>query len=341
MPDEALVDVQALVKLYGPLRAVNEMTFQVRRGEVVGLLGANGAGKSTLMKLLTCYLVADAGKATVAGHSIDADPVQVRRHIGYLPENAPLYNEMMVRDFLVFAARIRGLDPKQAKARIAWAVEACGLKPKFMATIGTLSRGFRQRVGIAQAILHDPDLLILDEPTSGLDPIQLIEIRRLIMDIGRTKTVFFSTHVMQEVEAVCNRALIVAKGKLIADGSPTELKEKLADRGVLVARLRGAKHEDVHATLKDLPGVREVKVAHLPERGLLECTLHVGQDGTPPERKTINAISADFYVLAREKDWTVLELRSEGMSLEDAFLRASLAAYQAAPEGKNATTVQT
>ena len=341
MPDEALVDVQALVKLYGPLRAVDGMTFQVRRGEIVGLLGANGAGKSTLMKLLTCYLVADQGKATVAGHSIDADPVQVRRHIGYLPENAPLYNEMMVRDFLVFVARIRGLDKQKTKERIAWAVEACGLKPKFMATIGTLSRGFRQRVGIAQAILHDPDLLILDEPTSGLDPIQLIEIRRLIMDIGRTKTVFFSTHVMQEVEAVCNRALIVAKGKLVADGSPAELKEKLADHGVLVARLRGAKAEDVHAALKDLPGVREVKVAHLPERGMLECLLHTGQNGMAPERKAINAIGESFYAKAREKDWTVLELRSEGMSLEDAFLKANLAARQPAPEEKKEEPAKT
>lgn len=215
MSSEALVDVSGLVKRYGSLIALDGLSFQVRSGEIVGLLGANGAGKSTLMKILTCYLTADAGTVRVAGHSIDTDSVEVRRHIGYLPENAPLYTEMRVKDFLSFIARMRQLPGAKAKERIDWAVESCGLKPKFMAGIGTLSRGFRQRVGIAQAILHDPDLLILDEPTSGLDPVQLLEIRRLIMDIGKTKTVFFSTHIMQEVEAVCNRALLIHRGKLL------------------------------------------------------------------------------------------------------------------------------
>ncbi|MFH0938468.1 MAG: ATP-binding cassette domain-containing protein, partial [Planctomycetota bacterium] len=195
---EILVNVNHLVKIYGPLRAVDDLTFQVKRGEIVGLLGPNGAGKSTTMKVLTCYLVADGGTVSICGVSIDNDPVEVRRHIGYLPGNAPLYTEMRVKEYLFFIARLRGMSPQQRKTRIDWAVSACGLEAKYMAVIGTLSRGFHQRVGLAQAVLHDPDLLVLDEPTSGLDPIQLIEIRKLIMEIGKTKTVFFSTHVMQE-----------------------------------------------------------------------------------------------------------------------------------------------
>ncbi|MCW8132229.1 MAG: ATP-binding cassette domain-containing protein [Planctomycetota bacterium] len=326
MTTDAIVDVKEVVKLYGPLRAVDGISFQVKRGEIVGLLGANGAGKSTLMKVLTCYVVADRGSATVAGVSIDSDPVGVRRHIGYLPENAPLYNEMMVRDFLLFVARIRGLAKAKARERIEWAVKACGLEPKFMATIGTLSRGYRQRVGIAQAILHDPDLLILDEPTSGLDPIQIIDIRRLIMEIGKTKTVFFSTHIMQEVEAVCNRAIIIAKGKLVADGSPADLKMKFAEKGRLVAKIRGAAEADVRAALKDLPGVGKVHAITHAELGVVECHLHL-KDGA-----AANEAGEKFYAAARAGKWSVVELRTEGVSMEDAFLKASMGVY-----GKEAT----
>jgi len=331
MPAEVLVDVQQLVKTFGPLRAVNDLTFQVRKGEIVGLLGANGAGKSTLMKVLTCFLVADKGTATVAGLSIDEKPLEVRKHIGYLPENAPLYTEMRVSEFLEFVGRMRGLGKKTAE-RIAWSVEACGLAPKFRAPIRTLSRGFRQRVGIAQAILHDPDLLILDEPTSGLDPIQLIEIRRLIMDIGKTKTVFFSTHIMQEVEAVCTRALIIAKGQLVADGSPFDLKQKFAEKGRVMARVRGATKADVEAGLKDLSGVRGLTVNEVREQGLVEVTLRVGSGEGTSDPKLLNEAGERFLSIARHKGWQVLEVRNEGQSLEDAFLQATLASGMYNPE---------
>jgi ABC-2 type transport system ATP-binding protein len=244
---DTLVDVNHLVKTFGPLRAVDDLTFQVKRGEIVGLLGPNGAGKSTTMRVLTCYLVADGGTATVAGVSIDDSPVEVRRHIGYLPENAPLYTEMRVKEYLQFIASVRGLRSGVRKERIDWAVNACGLDAKYMSPIGMLSRGFRQRVGLAQAVLHDPDLLILDEPTSGLDPVQLIEIRKLIVTIGKTKTVFFSTHIMQEVEAVCSRAIIVNRGKLAADGSPSELKSKLNAESLEEAFLKATGHEALKA----------------------------------------------------------------------------------------------
>jgi len=318
MSSETLVDVSGLVKRYGSLIALDGLSFQVRSGEIVGLLGANGAGKSTLMKILTCYLSSDEGTATVAGHSIDTDSVEVRRHIGYLPENAPLYTEMRVKDFLAFVARMRRLSGEKAKERIDWAVESCGLQPKYLSGIGTLSRGFRQRVGIAQAILHDPDLLILDEPTSGLDPVQIIEIRRLIMDLGKTKTVFFSTHIMQEVEAVCNRALLIHRGRLLMDGPPNEFKRKSAEAGRITARLRNAQAEDVRTALKSLQGTKSVGVEELPDLGVLECTLVAA--GAVDSPKVINEIGERFLGLAREKDWAVVELHTEGVSLEDAFL---------------------
>lgn len=318
MSSEALVDVNGLVKLYGSLIALDGLSFQVRRGEIVGLLGANGAGKSTLMKILTCYLTADEGTATIAGHSIDTDSVEVRRHIGYLPENAPLYTEMRVKDFLTFIARMRQLSGDKAKARIDWAVENCGLKPKYMAGIGTLSRGYRQRVGIAQAILHDPDLLILDEPTSGLDPVQLLEIRRLIMEIGKTKTVFFSTHIMQEVEAVCNRALLIHRGELLMDGPPNEFKRKSAEAGRIIALVRNAPAGEIREALKAVSGVKNFSVEELPDLGVIECTLFAAGAGDSP--KVINEIGERFMGLAREKNWVVVELHTEGVSLEDAFL---------------------
>src|SRR6185295_15179733 len=174
------------------------------------------------------------------------------RHIGYLPENAPLYTEMRVQEYLDFVGRIRNMSSVQRKNRIAWAVQACGLEAKYKAPIGTLSRGYRQRVGLAQAVLHDPDLLILDEPTSGLDPIQLIEIRKLIMEVGKTKTVLFSTHIMQEVEAVCSRAMIINKGKLAADGSPSELKAKMGKEQRVVARVKGPSESELETAAKSL-----------------------------------------------------------------------------------------
>jgi ABC-2 type transport system ATP-binding protein len=315
---DVLADVRHLVKTFGPLRAVDDLSFQVKRGEIVGLLGPNGAGKSTTMKVLTTYLSADGGTATIAGISIDTNPVEVRKHIGYLPENAPLYTEMRVREYLQFIASVRGLGAK-AKERVSWAVEACGLEPKYMAPIGTLSHGYRQRVGLAQAVLHDPDLLILDEPTSGLDPIQLIEIRKLIMQIGRTKTVFFSTHVMQEVEAVCNRALIINRGKLAADGAPSALKAQLGPEQKVIARLRGLTVTEAEGVFHANEAIASASVAQLPNGAWLECKLRMrGND--PGAAATA---SENLYKLCCEKKWEIQELRIESLSLEDAFLKAT------------------
>ena len=318
--ENSLVDVNRLVKTYGPLRAVDDLSFQVKRGEIVGLLGPNGAGKSTTMKVLTCYLVADGGTATVAGVSIDEDPVEVRRHIGYLPENAPLYAEMRVKDYLTYVGRIRGMGSTQRTDRIDWAVKACGLEAKYMATIGTLSRGYRQRVGLAQAVLHDPDLLILDEPTSGLDPIQIIEIRKLIMEVGKTKTVLFSTHIMQEVEAVCNRAIIINRGKLAADGSPSELKAKLGPEQKVVARLKGPTALEVETLVAAMDTVESVSVQSMPNGGWMECNVRLRNNGTAGETASS---SERLFRLCKERDWAVQEIRIEALTLEDAFLKAT------------------
>jgi ABC-2 type transport system ATP-binding protein len=316
---DTLVDVNHLVKTYGPLRAVDNLTFQVKRGEIVGLLGPNGAGKSTTMKVLTCYLVADGGTASVAGVSIDQDPVEVRRHIGYLPENAPLYTEMRVKEYLNFVGSVRGMSAARRRERMEWAIKACGLEAKYMSPIGNLSRGYRQRVGLAQAVLHDPDLLILDEPTSGLDPIQLIEIRKLIMEIGKTKTVFFSTHIMQEVEAVCNRAIIINRGQLAADGAPSELKAKLGKDQKILARVKGSSPGEVESLLKNISHVAGVSVQTLPNGGWMECVLRMeSSNGTSP-----SVASEDVYKLCREKEWAVQEIKVESLSLEDVFLKVT------------------
>ena len=314
--ESVLVDVKNIVKTYGPLRAVNDLTFQIKAGEIVGLLGPNGAGKSTTMKMLTCYLEPTSGSASVAGINVNDDAVEVRRHIGYLPEHAPLYTDMRVNEYLDFAGRIRGLSSAKRKDRIDWAVKACGLEAKFKATIGTLSRGYRQRTGLAQAVLHDPDLLILDEPTSGLDPIQLIEIRKLIMEVGKKKTVLFSTHIMQEVEAVCNRAIIINRGQLVADGSPAELKARAGTNQKVLARIRGSQ-SDEEASLKKIADIASVDVHPIPNGSWLECTLRL------KDSSAVNPMNTGEQVakLCKDKSWDVQEIKIESLTLEDTFLK--------------------
>jgi ABC-2 type transport system ATP-binding protein len=212
------IRVQHVTKIYGSQRALDDVSFEVRPGEIVGLLGPNGAGKSTLMKILTCFLPPTEGDASVCGFDIFEDPVKVREKVGYLPEHNPLYLEMYVKEFLAFIAGIhKGIaDPKR---RVKEMIELTGLGLEQNKKIGALSKGYRQRVGLAQALIHDPEVLILDEPTSGLDPNQILEIRNLIRNIGSTKTVIMSTHIMQEVEAICGRAVIIHRGKIVADDS--------------------------------------------------------------------------------------------------------------------------
>ncbi|ADR21422.1 gliding motility-associated ABC transporter ATP-binding subunit GldA [Marivirga tractuosa] len=218
--------VKGLTKKYGEQTAVNDVSFEIKKGNIVGFLGPNGAGKSTTMKMITGTLPADAGIVEVDGIDVGQQPLEIKKHIGYLPEHNPLYLDMYVHEFLRFCGGVYGMSGKSLKSRVADLVDLCGLQKEQNKQIGALSKGYRQRVGLAQALVHDPSVLILDEPTTGLDPNQIIEIRNLILSISKDKTVLLSTHIMQEVQALCNRAIIIKEGKLVADQSVNELTEE-------------------------------------------------------------------------------------------------------------------
>ncbi|MFN3849233.1 MAG: gliding motility-associated ABC transporter ATP-binding subunit GldA [Spirosomataceae bacterium] len=219
------IKIQNLSKVYGTQKAVDNISFEINKGEIVGFLGPNGAGKSTTMKIMTGYIPATEGTAEINGFDVKTNPMQVKQTIGYLPEHNPLYLDMYVREFLEFVGSMYGLSGKNLKNRIDEVIELVGLSIEKHKKIGQLSKGYRQRVGIAQALIHDPEVLILDEPTTGLDPNQLVEIRGLIKQIGQNKTVVFSTHIMQEVEAICDRVVIINRGKIVADGNLNELRQ--------------------------------------------------------------------------------------------------------------------
>jgi len=229
---EALIQADSLCKFYGPFAAVNDVTFSVPRQQVCAFLGPNGAGKSTTMKMLTGYLSPTKGAVSIAGKSMQTDRIEASKHIGYLPENGPLYDEMTPKGALKYLGRARGLGGRQRKDRMEFVAEKCNLQEVWNKPISKLSRGFRQRVGMAQAILHDPDVLILDEPTSGLDPNQLVGIRELIFELGRSKTVLLSTHVLQEVETLCSRVILIDEGRIVFDDSINEMgqREAMASR---------------------------------------------------------------------------------------------------------------
>ena len=220
-----MLKVQNLTKIYGTQKAVNDISFEAKQGEIVGFLGPNGAGKSTTMKIATCYLTATSGTVEVCGFDVQKSPMEARRNIGYLPEHNPLYLEMYVKEFLEFIGGIYGLKGQHLQRRISEVIELFGLTLEYKKKIGQLSKGYRQRVGLAQALIHDPQVLILDEPTTGLDPNQLAEIRGVIRNIGREKTVIFSTHIMQEVEAICDRVIIINRGNIVEDTSLTNLQK--------------------------------------------------------------------------------------------------------------------
>ncbi len=222
-----MIEVQDLSMDYGSVKAVSDCTFTVRKGEIVGLVGPNGAGKSTIMKILSTQIVPTSGKATVNGYDIYEQPLEVRKSLGFLPEQAPLYDDMEVREYIEFAAKSRGLEKKALLERLEWTCHACTLEDVWCRPISELSKGYRQRVGIAQALIHDPPVLILDEPTSGLDPLQIMEIRNLVKELSKDKAILFSSHILQEIAAVTDRAVVINGGKITADGRLDELSQKV------------------------------------------------------------------------------------------------------------------
>ena len=307
---DVMIEVSDLTKDYGPTRAVDRVTFNVRKGEVLGFLGPNGAGKSTTMKMLTCYLAPTAGRATVAGYDVFDQSLEVRRRIGYLPEDTPIYRDMTALEYLEFVAELRGMPGDRSAGRIKEIGGRCGLSDVAGKLVGELSKGYRQRLGLAQAMLHDPDILILDEPTSGLDPNQIVEIRSLIKEIGREKTVILSTHILPEVQATCSRIVIISGGKLVADDTPERLRAReKGGRYRVVVESNGVAKEAIRDRLASLAGVAR-------------CELATGEPGS--HTFAIDASASDdlrkpIFRAAVANAWTLLELARESASLEDVF----------------------
>ncbi len=301
-----MIALENVTKSFGPTVAVNDVSFTVDRGEVVGFLGPNGAGKSTTMRLITNYLEPETGAVLIDGKDVREDPVAARRRIGYLPENNPLYTEMLVFEYLRFVADLRGLKMDGPGGALDAAVRATGIAEVFYRPVGELSKGYRQRLGLAAAILHRPDYLILDEPTEGLDPNQRQEIRRLIRDIGKEHTVLLSTHVLPEVQETCRRIIVIHQGKIVADGSTDELLARARGMRTVVVELEG---EGAEAALGDLPGVEGV-IEREERDGRARLSLTVSSE--PDPRPAI-------FRLAKERNWVLWELHEETGSLQDLF----------------------
>ncbi len=293
--------VEQLTKTFGSQRAVDAISFRAEDGQILGFLGPNGAGKSTTMKMLTGYLRPDGGTATVAGFDVVEEGLAARRQIGYLPENNPLYTDMYIREYLEWVAGFYPID--QPRKRVSEMIDMVGLGRERHKKIGQLSKGYRQRVGLAQALMHDPAVLLLDEPTSGLDPNQLIEIRHLIRELGKNKTILFSTHIMQEVAALCDRMLIIHKGKLVADGPVAELQQQLTGSNRVVVRCSESVDGKAFSSIK---GVQRV------ERRDGGKLFHLDVQGDEQVR-------AEIFKVAAAQGWTLTELHMESRGVEDVF----------------------
>jgi ABC-2 type transport system ATP-binding protein len=295
------IKVEALTKLYDTQKAVNNISFELKKGEIVGFLGPNGAGKSTTMKIITGYLPPTSGTVTVCGFDVEGQPMDVRKRIGYLPEANPLYFEMYVREYLEFSAGIHKLG-KESKERIEKMIALTGLSKEAHKKIGALSKGYKQRVGLAQAMLHDPEVLILDEPTSGLDPNQIIEIRDLIKNIGREKTVLLSTHIMQEVQAMCSRVIIINNGQIVADDTVEHLQKANVKQDVLIVTFE---KEITPGLFKELKNVQKHE--------------HLGNNQWKLVAKDIEALRREVMQWALNHNININSMQAQTQSLEDVF----------------------
>ncbi|MFO0982065.1 MAG: ATP-binding cassette domain-containing protein [Planctomycetota bacterium] len=310
-----MIKVNGLTKSYGPNKAVDNISFEVTRGEIVGFLGPNGAGKTTTMRVITTYIPKDTGQVEVAGSDLDDDPVEIRRRIGYLPESAPLYLDMGVVDYLKWVATIRGIASDQRMNRIKHMVDVCGLEKVLDRDIGQLSKGFRQRVGLASTLMHDPDILVLDEPTTGLDPNQIVEIRELIREIGKQKTIIFSTHILPEVQATCSRVIIISGGKLVADGTPDDLVS--AARGQAIYRVSIKASTD-----KARAAIEKVKeITRIENTGGAQGYSHLKVVGAS---KTDGELGEQIFQAVVQSGLVMTELSKESMSLEEVFTKLTV-----------------
>ncbi len=304
-----MIQVKNLSKWYGPFKAVDSVSFHIREGEIVGFLGPNGAGKTTTIRILTCFMPASGGAATVAGYDVFTQSMKVREVIGYLPESTPLYPEMRVREYLNFRAKLRGIDTANRPAAIERVCQRCRVTDFIDRQIGHLSRGMRQRVGLAESLMHDPKVLILDEPTVGLDPNQIREVRTLIKDLAKSHTVMLSSHILPEVEATCERTIIIAGGKIVASGSPSELKERITSGSRLIAEIRGPA-DQVKSAIGTLTGVAHVESSLVDGWNRLVIESKAGQD-----------VREDVFRMTSKNGWALREIRREVASLEDFFVQ--------------------
>ena len=301
------VVIKNLTKRYRGFKAIDDISFRINQGEVLGFLGPNGAGKSTTMKIITTYIAPSDGDVEVGGYSILTHPQEVRKQIGYLPENNPLYLDMPIMDYLAFSARLQGVAQAKVQQRVNEMIKVCGLGGEKHKLIGELSKGYRQRVGLAQAMIHDPQVLILDEPTTGLDPNQIIEIRKLIKEIGKQKTVILSTHILPEVEATCDRILIINKGKIVADGTPEALRKQAKGREVIRVKIEDGTEEEIMNALKGLSSILSVETLSGRKNAF---ELQADKFATPKR---------DIFKLCVDKGWTLTEMVPFETSLEDVF----------------------
>jgi ABC-2 type transport system ATP-binding protein len=300
-----MIRIENLVKSFGPKRAVDGVSFNVERGEVLGFLGPNGAGKSTTRRMITGFMPASAGRVTVGGHDVAESPLAAKRLIGYLPENAAAYPDMTVKSFLEFAAELRGLKGSQRKQAVARVVERCFLESVLRQTIDTLSKGYKHRTCLAQALIHDPEVLIMDEPTDGLDPNQKHEVRNLIRELGKSKAIVFSTHILEEVDAACTRAIIIDRGKIVANGTPEELRNMSELAGAVTLSAHGANAEKLSALgrVEDLGGAWRIY---------------------PRDKSKVSELAQGVVEMVAAEGWKVEGMYSERGELDEVFRRITL-----------------
>lgn len=307
-----MINVSNLTKFFGPKRAVNEISFTVERGEVLGFLGPNGAGKSTTMRMITGFIPPSAGTVKVGNHDIVTDPIPAKRLMGYLPENAPAYTDMTVHGFLSFTAEIRGLTGDAKKRAVHRAIEMCFLESVMHQSVETLSKGFRHRTCFAQSVIHDPDVLIMDEPTDGLDPNQKHEVRGLIRRMGEKKAIIFSTHILEEVDAVCSRAIIIDRGQIVANGTPAELRQRAEAAGAVLLRVGGVNGQTATQKLDSLPLAKRTSL-------LVEKDNAVALRIFPRPDSRNGDLARGVAELAMREGWKIEEIHTEEGRLDEVF----------------------
>ncbi len=303
-----MIHIENLTKYYGDLCAVDQINFDIHKGEILGLLGPNGAGKTTTLRMLTGFLQPTSGTIRVKDLNIDEHLLEIKKTLGYLPESAPLYHDMLAYDYLDFVANIRGLDNKQKKNRIKYMADLCGLNKVMHKPIGELSKGFKQRVGLAHALMDDPEILIFDEPTSGLDPNQIVEIREIIKRIGKEKTIILSTHILSEAEATCDRIIIINQGNIVADASPENLKQSVSGKYNINISIRNVETEIVKKVLGSIEGIENIETS--ADDNILQAKLTCRSSAD---------LRGDIYQKIKQTDWILLEFHQETQTLENIF----------------------